>query len=270
MEEIATRLFLTENSCYKKAERITPKGIMLHSTGANNPNLCRYIAPDDGLLGQNKYNNHWNQPMSRNVCVHAFIGRLADGTVACYQTLPWDMRGWHCGKTGNDTHISIEICEDSLKNRPYFEAVYALAAELTARLCRHFALDPLAPGVVIDHAEGCKLGIASDHSDVEHWLCRFDRSMGDFRKEVAARLKEQEKTDTPDSPGGCGGGYPKVYEKLEDIPSWARGEITELTEKGYLLGDGKGLNLSHDLIRTLVVLHRAMKAAGLFDTAKKQ
>ena len=63
---------------------------MVHSTGANNPWLKRYVGPDDGLLGKNQYNNHWNQPMDREVCVHAFIGKLADGTVATYQTLPWD------------------------------------------------------------------------------------------------------------------------------------------------------------------------------------
>lgn len=40
---------------------------------ANNPNLKRYVGPDDGLLGKNQYNNHWNQdkPGGRQVCVHA-------------------------------------------------------------------------------------------------------------------------------------------------------------------------------------------------------
>ena len=49
---------------------------MVHSTGANNPNLNRYIGPDDGLLGKNQYNNHWNQdrPDGRQVCVHGLSG----------------------------------------------------------------------------------------------------------------------------------------------------------------------------------------------------
>ena len=99
------KLIFTNNACYKAGRRITPKGIMVHSTGANNPWLKRYVGPDDGLLGKNQYNNHWNQPMDREVCVHAFIGKLADGTVATYQTLPWDYRGWHCAGSGNDTHF---------------------------------------------------------------------------------------------------------------------------------------------------------------------
>ena len=51
------KLFFTNNACYKAGRRITPKGIMVHSTGANNPWLKRYVGPDDGLLGKNQYNN---------------------------------------------------------------------------------------------------------------------------------------------------------------------------------------------------------------------
>ncbi|MCL2766759.1 MAG: peptidoglycan recognition protein family protein, partial [Peptococcaceae bacterium] len=115
-------LLLTNNGCYKTGKIITPKGIMVHSTGAANPNLCRYVGPDDGQLGKNLYNNHWNQatPDGKQVCVHAFIGKLANGTIATYQTLPWNYRGWHCGSgskgSGNDTHISFEICEDGLSD----------------------------------------------------------------------------------------------------------------------------------------------------------
>ena len=57
---------------------------MVHSTGANNPNLCRYVAPNDGLLGQPSL-RHWNQS-GTGACVHAFIGKLADGSIAAYQT----------------------------------------------------------------------------------------------------------------------------------------------------------------------------------------
>ena len=83
------QLYLTENDCYRAGKLISVKGIMIHSTGANNPNLSRYVGPDDGVLGPNKYANHWNQPKpdGRQVCVHAFIGKLADGSIATYQTL---------------------------------------------------------------------------------------------------------------------------------------------------------------------------------------
>lgn len=147
------RLYLTENDCYKRGKYITPKGIMVHSTGSNNPNLKRYVGPDDGLLGVNQNNNDWNRP-DVGACVHAFIGKLADGTIATYQTLPWNMRGWHCGDDANSTHVSFEICEDDLTDPEYFAAVYREAVELTAYLCEMYGLDPLEDGVVICHAEG--------------------------------------------------------------------------------------------------------------------
>ena len=180
-------LILTNNDCYKSGRKITPSGVMVHSTGANNPNLKRYVGPDDGLLGVNKYNNHWNQS-GISKCVHAFIGKLADGSIATYQTLPWDYRGWHCGAAGNNTHISFEICEDSLNDADYLGKVYQEAVELTAFLCKKFNLDPLADGVVICHAEGNKMGIASNHGDVLHWWPKHGKDMDTFRKDVKAAM----------------------------------------------------------------------------------
>ena len=186
------KLIFTENYCYKANRKITPKGIMVHSTGANNPNLKRYVGPDDGKLGKNSSNNHWNQPMSRNVCVHAFIGKLKDGSIATYQTLPWDHRGWHGGGDANNTHIGFEICEDGLTNKTYFNKVYKEAVELTAMLCKEYNLDPMADGVVIDHSEGYKRGIASNHGDVKHWFTKHGKSMDTFRADVNALLNKKE------------------------------------------------------------------------------
>ena len=182
---------LTENACYKAGRTITPKGIMVHSTGANNPNLKRYVGPDDGLLGKNQYNNHWNQdrPGGRQVCVHAFIGKLADGTVATYQTLPWNHRGWHCGSgpkgSGNDTHISFEICEDNLADASYFGKVYNEAVELCAYLCKEYGLTEKN---IICHSEGHAQGIASNHGDVMHWFPKHGKNMDTFRAAVKERL----------------------------------------------------------------------------------
>lgn len=178
---------LTHNDCYLKGLTIKPQGVMVHSTGANNPWLRRYVAPDDGRLGEPS-SRHWNQG-GVGACAHAFVGKLADGSIAAYQTLPWTMRGWHCGGTGNDTHISFEICEDKLADKGYFRATYQAAVELTAYLCKRFSLDPLADGVVLCHSEGYRRGIASNHADVLHWWKKFGVDMDDFRAAVAAELK---------------------------------------------------------------------------------
>lgn len=182
------QLYLTKNDCYKASKKIKPQGIMVHSTGANNPYLRRYVGPDDGLLGHNPYNNHWNQPRpdGQQKCVHAFIGKLKDGTIATYQTLPWDHRGWHAGGKANDTHIGFEICEDGLNDPAYFAAVYREAVELCAYLCRQFGFTEKD---IICHAEGARMGIASNHGDVLHWFPRHGKTMDDFRADVKKLLK---------------------------------------------------------------------------------
>lgn len=187
-------LILEQNACYKAGRKITPKGIMVHSTGANNPNLKRYVGSDDGKLGTNQYNNHWNTPYpgGSSVCVHAFIGKLADGSVATYQTLPWEMRGWHCGDgakgSANNTHISIEICEDDLSDAGYFAAVYQEAVELCAYLCKEYGFDPVTQ--IICHSEGYLQGVSSNHGDVMHWFPKHGKSMDTFRADVAAALED--------------------------------------------------------------------------------
>lgn len=184
------KLFLTNNDCYKAGKKITPKGIMVHSTGANNPWLKRYVGPDDGLLGKNQYGNHWNtaRPGGIQVCVHAFIGKLADGSIATYQTLPWNHRGWHGGGSSNNTHIGFEICEDGLTDGAYFSKVYQEAVELCAYLCKEYNLTEKD---IICHSEGYKKGIASNHGDVMHWFPKHGKSMDTFRADVKALLNQQ-------------------------------------------------------------------------------
>ena len=225
------KLFLTGNDCYKANQLLEPAGIMVHDTGADNPNLRRYVGPDDGVLGENPYGNHWNRP-GVGACVHAFIGKDKNGQVRVYQTLPWDVRSWHCGRSGNNTHLSFEICQDSMKDETYFRQTVAKAVELCVYLCRKFGLDPLAPGVLISHAEGYKLGIASGHNDTDNWWAAFGYTMDDFRREVALAMEE------------------------EQIPAWAKPTVDKLLEKGVLKGTGKGLGLTEDLLRVLVLLDR--------------
>lgn len=221
------KLIFTNNACYNAGKTITPKGIMIHSTGSNNPYLKRYVGPDDGLLGKNQYNNHWNQdkPGDRDVCVHGFIGKLADGTIATYQTLPWNWRGWHAGGKANDTHIGFEICEDGLTDAAYFNAVYKEAVELCAFLCKQYGLTEKN---IICHSEGHRLGIASNHADVMHWFPKHGKSMDTFRaaikkvlaeSAVAPTVPEQPKPPEPPAILPSGGGYYRVRKNWSDAGS---------------------------------------------------
>lgn len=219
------KCLLTANRCYKVGRTIKPKGVMVHSTAANNPLLRRYVQPVASTpgraellaqLGVNKNANDWNREgqwvkgkwVPLQACVHGFIGKLADGSIATAQTLPWNWRGWHAGdgssgRSANDTHISFEICEDGLTDPVYFGKVYREAVELTAMLCKEYGLDPLADGVVICHQEGCRRGIASNHGDVLHWFPRHGKSMDDFRHDVAAELGREPEPVALEPAAGC-------------------------------------------------------------------
>lgn len=237
---------LTKNDCYKAGKTLNVQGLMLHSTGAPNTKLSRYVGPDDGLLGANPYSNHWNQPTpdGRQVCVHGFIGKLKEGSIATYQTLPWDMRGWHAGGSANNTHIGIEICEDNLTDGGYFSAVYQEAVELFAYLCKQFGLDPLKN--IICHAEGYKQGIASNHGDVLYWFSKHRKTMDDFRQDVKSYMEHGQEDEE------------MRYTYYEQMPDWAKPTVSKLVKKGYLKGEGGGvLNLTEDSLKLLVINDRA-------------
>lgn len=175
---------LTKNDCYKSGRTINPVGIVVHSTGANNPNLRRYVQPDDGLLGKNPNNNDWNRG-GLNVCVHAFIGKDKNGVVRVYQTLPWTYRPWGCGsgKFGsyNNSHIQFEICEDALTDKVYYQQVMQAAKELCAYLCKKYNI---RASDIVSHHEAHLQGYASNHGDCDHWLAKHGDSMSEFRADV--------------------------------------------------------------------------------------
>lgn len=180
--------YLTKNECYVVSNKQEIRGIMVHSTGCNNTSVSSYL-------------NHWNQlrPGGRQVCVHAFVGKLPDGSVGTYQTLPWDMVGWHSGQGANGNanfmgYIGFEICEDDLTDRSYFEKVYREAVELCVYLCQLYGLTEKD---IICHSEGYMRGIASNHADVMHWFPKFGKSMDTFREDVRKQLLSQSCDNTP-------------------------------------------------------------------------
>ena len=55
------RQYLTRNDCFLAGRIITPRGVMVHSTGADNPRVSRYV-PGNEELGRNSGGNHWDRP----------------------------------------------------------------------------------------------------------------------------------------------------------------------------------------------------------------
>ena len=211
----------TQSSCYKGTKKMTVKGILWHSTGANNPTLKRYVQPSDSkpasdtyskskwltVLGKNSNGNDWNHTAIQ-AGVNAWIGKLADGTVACVQTMPWNYRPWGCGSgskgTCNDGWIQFEICEDALTDKTYFDKVYQESCEITAYLCKKYDIDPngtttlngVEVPTILCHADSYKLKLGSNHSDVNHWFNKYNKSMTTVRKDVAELLNDGNSTST--------------------------------------------------------------------------
>lgn len=209
---------LYHNRCYNAGRYIEPSKIVLHSTGAANSQLRRYVQPHAeqstgmaeyqpvqrsytnaemiAILGKNQYGNHWNRAGDNYgnglyACVNAFIGKLADGTIATVQTLPWKMRPWGVGSgrngSYNDVAIQFEICEDDHSSRSYCEATFLEAAELCAHLMQNFtAIKSVAD--IVSHDEAHTLGYASNHDDPTRWWSKFGLSMDKFRAKVQELL----------------------------------------------------------------------------------
>lgn len=216
------KCILVNNSCYKKASKMVPKGIVVHSTGANNPYLKRYVQPDDGILGKNQYNNDWNRS-GVNACVNAFIGKDKNGKVRCYQTLPFDFMPWGCasGKKGsyNYTHIQFEICEDALKDEKYFNEAFGVAIEFCTYLCNKYNI---SVDSIVSHHEAYLKGYGSNHADCDHWLKKFNKNMDWFRDEVKVKLEKNAvkpiETAKPSSDSFLGArGYLKYGDKGPNI-----------------------------------------------------
>lgn len=235
----------TQSTCYKETTKMTVKGVLWHSTGANNPWLKRYVQPSDNaadktkwleMLGKNQYGNDWNHIYHR-VGLNCWIGKLANGTVTTVQTMPWDYRPWGCGGGSkgscNDGWIQFEIQEDGLTDRAYFEKVYKEACEITAYLCDMFNIDPngtvMHKGVkvptILCHYDSYKLGLGSNHGDIYNWFTKFGKDMDDVRKDVSELLNPSVVDTKPTITSSFKAGdvvkiIGSTYYNGKSVPSW--------------------------------------------------
>lgn len=281
------KAFLTKNDCYQYNEKkidnryVTfqkrgPLGLMIHSVGCAQPDATVFI-------------NSWNKP-NVTKSVHAFIDANS-GTVM--QTMPWNYRAWHCGGSGNNTHVGVEMCESGYiryipksnkfeilnadKAKADCRRAYRSAVELFAMLCTKYKLNPLT--CICSHKEGNRSGIATDHGDPEHyWLgLGMGYTMNGFRADVKKTmedyldmtkdevakliedavkpLKEKiaEQQKTIDS--GLGG----FIRDIHDVPESLRGEVRRLLDCGAVNGgttaeeNPDDLNMYYQDLRVAVI-----------------
>ncbi len=257
----------TQSTCYKGTSKMAVKGVLWHSTGANNPNLKRYVQPSDNatdknemlkLLGTNSNKNDWNH-ISQQAGLNCWIGKLADGTVTTVQTMPWDFKPWGCGSgpkgSCNNGWIQFEICEDGLTDKTYFNKVYKEACEITAYLCKLYNIDPegtvTVNGVkiptILCHADANKLGFGSNHGDVNHWFPKHGKSMETARADVKALMGNSQTQKVENSTSKIEDKLYRVRTSWEDVKSQI-GAYTKLENakeicdktQGYYVFNSKG------------------------------
>lgn len=171
-----------------------------------------------------------------------YFAREQTGTSAHYfvddtsivRSVPDEYVAYHCGgnyyhhpKCRNSNSIGIEICT-KWENGAYLfsPASVELAQKLTRQLMQKY--DIPADRVL-------------RHWDVTHKVC-------------PAPFVGNGQPAWEDFKGGL-----MLYEKFENVPDWAKPSVQKLIDKGVLQGDGSSLNLSQDLVRTLVILDRLGK-----------
>ena len=187
--------YTTKNQTYKLAKRLTVKGLMLHSVACPQPKAKVFIGQFDNA--------------SVEKSVHGFIDA---SDFNFYQTLPFNIQAWHCGGSGNQKYIGIEMCEpanikytgpstftstDPAKAKATIKKTYNAAVELFADLCIKYKLDPMKD--IHSHKEGHDRGEASNHGDADHLLKYAGLSMDKFRKAVKAEISSRKKPTSSSS-----------------------------------------------------------------------
>ena len=87
------------------------------------------------------------------------------------------------GRTGS--YMAYNVNE----NQAYFEDVYRKAVFTCAYVLKQLGTSKIDKNTICSHAEGYKMGIASNHADVGHWWPQHGKSMDDFRADVKTYME---------------------------------------------------------------------------------
>lgn len=271
------------NGKYWYLPEIAINGLVIHSVGCAQPRASVFV-------------KNFNNPNAR-ASVHGFIEPgLFIETAPIFEKKGRAKKCYHVGSgpkgSYNSSRIGIEMCEPgtikytggaSFKDlnpeatKKYIREVTATAAEVFADLC---IFHNIPVSMIISHKGACAAGYGSNHGDPEHMWNYIGYSLEQFRKDVQKIINEKKGDVLQDMTKqelqtiikeAIAASQPKTYKTLADIPEWARATVRHAMDVGCIAGTGETadngqpvLNLTHDLLRTIVVLDRA----GVFDIKK--
>ena len=150
-------------------------------------------------------------------------------------SVPEQFIAWHCGGAAyvhpecrNSNSIGVELCSRKDRDGEYYFMPETVdnAVELIRELMEKYGVPPER---VIRHYDvtGKQCPMPFVGVGFENWK--------EFKEEIAM----------------------KRYNTVQELPTWARPAIQKLMDKGFLNGTDKGLDLTMDSVRLLVILDRA-------------
>ena len=225
--------FIACNRANYVAGRTQPvRYIVMHYTANNGDtakNNCDYYHRVGGLQASAHY----------FVDEHGAMQSVREGDTA-----------WHCGARAywhpecrNGNSIGIEMCSRKRADGSYYikPETVANAAALAREIMQRYGIDT---DHVLRHydvtGKRCPMPWVDDPAQ---WAAFKDMLMPE-------RQNDEEDDDMV------------RYNKIADIPAWARSDVQRLIDRGALRGNGRGeLDLSPDMLRTLIVCQRMVDQA---------
>jgi len=215
-----------EQQFLRVGHRVRPGGtyrkdsITIHSTG--NPNST----------AQNERDWLDNPSNNRDASWHYVIG---EGIVI--QAIPDTEQAWHCGNTiGNKHSIGIETIESG--NRA---AVLDTAAQFVAQKMKEYRIP--VEGIKRHYdwvGKNCPRTLLDEKHIINHMDWNWFLNLVKRYQEGVQTMPETEE---------------KRFQTIEELPDWAKEIVRKLVQEGKI-ADGNHLDLSRDMLRTIVILSR--------------
>lgn len=181
--------------------------------------------------------NHFQSKDTR-ASANYVIGK--DGDIIC--CVGEDCRAWTSGAPGNDNQaVTIEVANST--GAPTWQVsskAWKSLVALCVDVCRRNGIEQLT-------YTGGQSGTLTLHCFFQPTECP-----GPYLKRRMPELAELVNEQL------C----PSRMMLLEDVPSWGRPTVEWLVERGYLKGNESGLDLSMDMLRTLVVCERMINGGA--------
>lgn len=162
-------------------------------------------------------------------------------------------RSWCSSNPANDRRaITIEVASDTKHPYAITDAAYQSLIKLCADICKRNDIKELKW-----QGDKSLIGqIDKQNMTVHRWFAN-KACPGDYIYERLGRIASDVNREINKSEESAD----MVYNKIDEVPDFARATIQKLCDKGSLKGDGSGLKLTYDMLRILVILDRT----GVFD-----